>query len=218
MPGKPAENHNPFENIRCLMFDLDDTLYPRESGAWDRVRVRIDQFLIEKMGFPPGDVPALRSRLFHQYGTTLRGLQIEYQVDMEDYLRFVHDAPLVDILSPDPELDQVLQAFPQHKVIFTNAYAPHAHRVMAILGVQHHFDQVIDIYNTYPYCKPEAEAFNKALAFINQAPEHCLLIDDNPANLDTAKTLGLGTISVGIHHHNGSPHIADIKHLIHLLT
>jgi putative hydrolase of the HAD superfamily len=217
MPVKPAFHHNPFENIRCLLFDLDDTLYPHESGAWDRVRIRIDQFLIEKMGFAPDDVPTLRSRLFQQYGTTLRGLQIEYQVDMDDYLRFVHDAPLEDILSPDPELDQVLHALPQRKVIFTNAYAPHAYRVMEILGVQDHFDQIIDIYVIHPYCKPEVEAFRKALAFINEAPEDCLLIDDNPANLDTAQALGMGTISVGFQRHNGSPHITDIKHLSHLL-
>jgi pyrimidine 5'-nucleotidase len=217
MPEKSTIHHKPFDNIHCLLFDLDDTLYPRESGAWDRVRIRIDQFLIEKMGFPQGDVPALRSRLFNQYGTTLRGLQIEHQVDMDDYLRFVHDAPLEDILSPDPELEQVLHALPQRKVIFTNAYAPHAYRVMTILGVQDHFDQVVDIYTIYPYCKPEVEAFNKCLAFINEAPEACLLIDDNPNNLATAQTLGMSTISVGIHHHNGSPHIADIKHLINIL-
>ena len=216
MPVSPINDYNPFENIRCILFDLDDTLYPRDSGAWDRVRIRIDQFLIEKMGFPPDDVPALRSRLFHQYGTTLRGLQIENQVDMDDYLLYVHDAPLEDILSPDPELDQVLRALPQRKVIFTNAYAPHAYRVMEILGVQDHFDQVVDIYTIYPYCKPEVEAFNKCLAFINEVPENCLLIDDNPSNLDSAQALGMGTISVGIHRHNGSLHIADIKHLIHL--
>jgi putative hydrolase of the HAD superfamily len=217
MPVKPAFHHNPFENIRCLLFDLDDTLYPHESGAWDRVRIRIDQFLIEKMGFAPDDVPTLRSRLFQQYGTTLRGLQIEFEVDMDDYLRFVHDAPLEDILSPDPELGQVLHALPQRKVIFTNAYAPHAHRVMEILGVQDHFDQIIDIYVIHPYCKPEVEAFRKALAFINEAPEDCLLIDDNPANLDTAQALGMGTISVGFQRHNGSPHTENIKQLIHLL-
>jgi len=217
MPQKQNDHYKPLNHIQCLLFDLDDTLYPRESGAWDRVRVRIDQFLIEKMGFPQGDVPSLRSRLFQQYGTTLRGLQIEYQVDMDDYLRFVHDAPLDDILSPDLELDQVLHALPQRKVIFTNAYAPHANRVMAILGVQDHFDQVVDIYTIYPYCKPEVEAFNKCLAFINEIPDNCLLIDDNPNNLDTAQALGMGTISVGIHHHNGSPHITDIKQLIHLL-
>jgi putative hydrolase of the HAD superfamily len=217
MPGKSTEHHNPFENIRCILFDLDDTLYPRESGAWDRVRMRIDLFLIEKMGFPPDDVPALRSRLFNQYGTTLRGLQIEYQVDMDDYLHFVHDAPLEDILSPDLELDQILHALPQRKVIFTNAYEPHAHRVIDILGVQDHFNLIVDIYAIYPYCKPEIEAFNKCLTFINEVPEDCLLIDDNPNNLDTAQALGMGTISVGIHRHNGSPHITDIKHLIDLL-
>ena len=210
--------HPDFDHIRCLLIDLDDTLYPRESGAWGRVGLRIDQYLVEEMGFPPNKVQELRNRLFHQYGTTLRGLQIEYEVDMDHYLDYVHDVPLDDILFPDPQLDQVLHALPQRKVIFTNANAAHAHRVLQRLAVQHHFDNIIDIYTLYPHCKPQAEAFQKALAAIKEQPHRCLMVDDNPKNLAAAHALGIKTVSVGAHRHDGSPHIADIKALARLLT
>ena len=214
---KPTPSQMSFENIRCLLIDLDDTLYPQESGAWELVGDRIDQFLIEEMGFPANEVTGLRSRLFHQYGTTLRGLQIEYEVEMDFYLDYVHDVPLDHILSPDPELDQMLHHLPQRKVIFTNAYAPHAHRVINILGVQDHFDRIVDIYAIYPHCKPEVEAFQTALALIKEDPRDCLLIDDNPTNLVTAQSLGMRTVSIGKHRHDSSPHIPDIKALSHLL-
>lgn len=206
-----------FDHIRCLLIDLDDTLYPRESGAWGRVGQRIDRYLVEEMGFPPGEVQNLRHRLFHKYGTTLRGLQIEYEVEMDHYLDYVHDVPLNDILSPDPQLNQALQTLPQRKVIFTNANAAHAERVMQLLAVRDQFDGIIDIYTLYPHCKPQIEAFQKALAAINEQPHRCLMVDDNPKNLAAARSLGLATISVGAHRHDSSPHIPDIKALARLL-
>jgi len=214
---QPASNQT-FEHIRCLLIDLDDTLYPRESGAWTRVRERIDQFLLEVMAFPPDEVTELRARLFRQYGTTLRGLQIEYEVDMDHYLDYVHDIPIDDLLSPDPELDLALQALPQRKVIFTNANAAHATRVIQRLGIKGCFDTIIDIHDLYPHCKPEVEAFHKALAIIDEDPRRCLMVDDNPTNLVTARALGITTVSIGLHSHDGSPHIPDIKFLPRLLA
>lgn len=215
---KSSTHQNNYGNIRCLLIDLDDTLYPRESGAWDRVRERIDLFLQEEMRFPSDEVPSLRTRLFQQYGTTLRGLQIEFEVDMDHYLNYVHDIHLTDILSPDPQLSQVLDALPQRKVIFTNANAKHATRVIHQLGVQDHFDHIIDIYALYPHCKPEVEAFYKALSIIEEEPHRCLMIDDNTSNLETARTLGIQTVSIGQHQHDGSPHIPNIKALAHLIA
>jgi len=214
---KPTPNKINLENIRCLLIDLDDTLYPQGSGAWDLVGDRIDQFLVEEMGFPPEDVTALRSRLWRQYGTTLRGLQTEYEVDMDHYLRYVHDVPFEDFLAPDPDLDQMLRTLPQRKVIFTNASADHAHRVTTLLGVQDRFEQIVDVYATHPHCKPEVEAFHTALTIINEIPQNCLLIDDSPANLETAKNLGMATVSIGRHRHDGSPHISHIRNLSNLL-
>lgn len=215
---KPANHHNFYDSIRCLLFDLDDTLYPQDNGIWEKIGGRIDHFLVERMNISPGDVRALRSRLFHQYGTTLRGLQVEHEVDMDEYLQYVHDIPYEEFLTEDPELDRVLATLPQQKkVIFTNAHIPHAQKVLNILGVGHHFEKIVDIYALYPYCKPEVEAFHKALTTIDQQAEHCLLIDDNPNNLAVAQSLGMKTISIGKYRHNSSPHIEDIKAIVELL-
>lgn len=218
MSMNQPDNQPAFENIRCLLIDLDDTLYPFETGAWTLVGEQIDRFLVEVMGFPQQEVRALRARLFNQYGTTLRGLQVENEVDMDFYLDYVHDVPIADLLSPDPELDRVLRSLPQRKVIFTNANTNHALRVLQALGVQEHFERIIDIYDIYPHCKPEAEAFHKALEIVAEQPQHCLMVDDNPNNLATAHSLGIKTVSVGRHQHDGSPHIRDIKGLARLLT
>jgi putative hydrolase of the HAD superfamily len=203
--------------IRCLLIDLDDTLYPYTNGIWEMIRKRINSFMIEEMDFPAGEVPALRHRLWQQYGTTLRGLQAEYTVDMNAYLTYVHDIPLNKFLGPDQALAQMLRILPQRKIIFTNAPEAHARRVMDLLGVTDLFEMIVDIYAVTPHCKPEPEAFHKALALIGDSPEQCLLIDDSPGNLDTARMLGMGTVSVGLHQHDGSPHIEHICELQDLI-
>lgn len=216
MKTQSAQNH--YEKVRCLLFDLDNTLYPHNTGLTDHLRTRIKQFLVEMMGITFEEASALRQRLFTQYGTTLRGLQIEHKVEMKSYLDFIHDLPLEACLSPDPELDRMLRSLPHRKVIFTNADRDHAQRVIEILGIQGHFDQIVDIYDVYPYCKPEIEAFHKALAMIEEDPKACLMADDMLENLVAAQTLGIKTVSVGQHQHDASPHIPDIKALARLFS
>lgn len=207
----------PSTHINCLLFDLDDTLYPHTSGVWDMVRTRINQYLQEVLGFPTEEVGPLRQRLWHQYGTTLRGLQEEYSVDMDGFLEYVHDVPLEATLKPNEELRRVLGQFSQRKIIFTNANTKHAQRVMQALDVGDHFEAIVDIYAMHPYCKPDIEAFHKALALINEKPGACLMIDDSPRNLQSARTLGISTVSIGRHPDNSSPHIDSILDLPRIL-
>jgi putative hydrolase of the HAD superfamily len=202
-----------FQNIRTLLIDLDDTLYPHDCGVWEMIRARMQRYMVEKLGMPPEEVPALRQRLWKQYGTTLRGLQTEYEVDMEAYLDYVHDVPIEKRIPADLNLPHILQDLPQGKFIFTNATTAHARRVMDHLGVTDQFEGIIDIYAMMPYCKPQVEAYHKALNIIHEKPENCLLVDDSPVNLTTAKALGMGTISIGAHRHDGSRHIERLSHL-----
>ncbi len=215
---KPQSKQNHYENVRCLLFDLDNTLYPHNTGLTDHLRTRIKQFLVEMMDISFEEASALRQRLFSQYGTTLRGLQIEQQVEMKKYLDYIHDLPLDECLSPDPGLDRMLRSLPHRKVIFTNADRDHAQRVTEILGIQGHFDRIVDIYDVFPYCKPEIGAFHKALALIDEDPKACLLADDMVENLVAAQILGIKTVSVGQHQHDSSPHIPDIKALAGLFS
>jgi pyrimidine 5'-nucleotidase len=206
-----------FNNFKTLLIDLDDTLYPFTTGIWDLIGERINSFLIDQLGFPSDDVPALRHRLWQQYGTTLRGLQVEFHVDMEAYLAYVHDIPLTDLLPPNPRLADCLSSLPQRKIIFTNADSAHACRVLNHLEVADQFADIIDVHAMFPHCKPQPEAFRVALKIINEAPSRCLLIDDSPVNLATAQAFGMGTISVGRHRHAGSPHLETLSEIVDLL-
>lgn len=184
--------------FETLFFDLDDTLYSPTSGIWEAIGDRMVQYMITKLDIPESNAPAERERLFHTHGTTMRGLVAEYHIDEVDFLEFVHDIPIGQYLSEDVGMRKVLESFPQRKVIFTNADTGHADRVLKTLGVHDLFDQIIDIRSIKPWCKPQAEAFAKAmeLAGINN-PKQCVMIDDALRNLVTAHELGLYTVHVG---------------------
>jgi len=185
------------KNYTTLLFDLDETLYESSTGIWQAIRDRIGLYMHERLALDWDIIPTMRANLFTTYGTTLRGLVALYDVDRQDYLDFVHDIPMQDFLKPDPELEQMLNLFPQRKIIFTNADRNHARRVINALGVNSHFEQIIDIRDMDPHCKPMAEAYQVALGLAGVKPEETVMLDDSQPNLATARSLGMGTIRVG---------------------
>jgi len=181
-----------------IFFDLDETLYPSSTGLWMLIRERINSYMDERMGLPPDDIPTLREQYFRQYGTTLRGLQANHRVDMDDYLAYVHDVPLADHLRPDPALRQMLEEISIRKAIFTNADAAHAGRVVRSLGLDGCFDAVVDVYALAPYCKPMPEAFQLAMERVGESdPRKCILLDDIPGTVRAAGEFGFTAILVG---------------------
>ncbi|MHB0923133.1 MAG: pyrimidine 5'-nucleotidase [Bellilinea sp.] len=196
--------------INTLIFDLDDTLYPPSSGVWDAVGVRIDNFILENLAVPAEKVTMVRDDLFHRYGTTLRGLQVEFGVDPYKYLNYVHNIPLEDYLQPNPALRQILNQIDARKTIFTNSDQNHALRVLDRLRLGGIFDRIIDVMDVAPYCKPMPEAFKLALKILGDPdPSTCVVIEDSLRNVDTAREMGFRTILVG--RHNGRADSADAR-------
>ena len=201
----------------AILFDLDDTLYPHNSHLMDNLLLRIHKFMEEELHFSSEEIPEIRQRLYKTYGTTLRGLQSEYEVDMDTYMDYLNEVPLENYLSKDLALGELLSSITQPKYVFTNSDRTHAEKVLNLLDINDHFLKIIDIYDLAPYCKPQSEAFQIAMKLVKESPENCLFIDDSPANLSMAQQLGMTTISVGQNSHDGSPHIQNILDLPGLL-
>ena len=201
-------------SINTILLDLDDTVYPSNSGLWEAIGERINQFMIERVHISTESVLELRERLYHQYGTTMRGLAAEYQIDIYDYLAYVHDVPLKNYIQPDPALRQALLGLPYRPVIFTNADTAHARRVLSIIGIDDLVSNIIDILAVSPYCKPQEGAFKKALALVGEVdPHRVAFFDDNINNLKAARQLGFFTIRVGKRQYQPEYH-SSIKMLV----
>lgn len=194
-------------SIDTVFFDLDATLYPESNGLWPAIRSKIGQYMHERVKIPHSEIPGLREDYYIHYGTTLRGLQIHYGVQAEEYLNFVHDLPLQLYLQPNPALREMLLSIPKKRWIFTNSDQPHVERVLSILGISDCFNGLVDVYALEPHCKPKREAYQIALKYAGYAnPATCALLDDSVNNLVPAKTMGFFTIWVG---QNGTHPMAD---------
>lgn len=190
----------PFE---ILFFDLDDTLYPHDTGLWEAIKARMSLYMQARLNLPEDQIPELRRHYFETYGTTLRGLQRHHQVEADDYLAFVHDLPLGEFLQPDPRVRALLEGLPQTKWIFTNADAYHARRVLRVLALDQLFEGIIDVRAIDFACKPEPKAYRKALELANaRQSDRCMLLDDSPVNLAGARKFGITTVLV----REGVPH------------
>ena len=184
---------SPFEYI---LFDLDETLYPRASGLMGAISERILLYMVHKVGIPADDAPEVKRSYHQRHGTTLRGLMQEYHIDPLDYLAFVHDLNPRDFFGASPPLDEMLHEIPLRKVIFTNADRPHAERVLEALQVRSHFEQIIDIAAMSYKNKPDPLAYQQALTLLDVSAECCIMVDDIVRNLIPAKDLGMTTILV----------------------
>ena len=181
-----------------LFFDLDDTLYPSSTGLWHAIKERMNLYMRERLGIPENDIPFLREQYFKMYGTTLRGLQQRHQVDKEDYLAFVHDLPLQEYLTPNPVVRQVIAALPTRNLIFTNADALHARRVLAALELDDLFETIVDVNAVEPYCKPMPESFAIAMDLADEPdPRRCVMIDDLPRTTRAALEVGMASLLYG---------------------
>lgn len=181
-----------------LFFDLDDTLYPNSTGLWKAIKNRMNIYMFERLGIPEKDVPVLREQYFKMYGTTLRGLQQRHQVDVEDFLAFVHDLPLNEYLKPDPIQREVIASLHTRNLIFTNADVNHARRVLSALNLDDLFEVVVDVNAVAPYCKPMPESFAIAMDLANEPdPRKCVMIDDLPRTTRAALDVGMASLLYG---------------------
>ncbi|MEA3309781.1 MAG: pyrimidine 5'-nucleotidase [Chloroflexota bacterium] len=183
--------------IQYLLFDLDDTLYTNASGLFAHVRERIDEWLIAALEVSNRTAGKLRDEYYQQYGTTMAGLlQHHPGVDIDDYLDYVHEFDVAPYLQPNPQLAEILEQFSQPKVIFTNAIASWAEKVLMRLGIRSYFTELIDVRAVDYLSKPRPAAYELALARLNVPGSACILLDDQPRNLKAAAEFDIRTVLV----------------------
>ena len=184
-------------DIDLILFDLDNTLYPRDLDLWRLIHERITAYVGRELNLPPEEAEIVQRRYWLEYGTTIAGLIQEHGMDPTSYLADVHDVNVGEHLQPNRVLDAILTALPQRKAIFTNATAVHARNVLTALGVLEHFELLIGLDEVGYISKPNPLAYERCLHLLDVAPERCLFIEDSPVNLVPAEAMGMKTVLVG---------------------
>lgn len=197
-----------FAHVGAWVFDLDNTLYPPHMRLFDQIEVRMTDWVMQALKVDRARADHLRAHYWATYGTTLAGLMREHDVDPGPYLTDVHDIDF-SVLSPDPDLARSIAALPGRKIIYTNACAPYAEKVLAARGLAGLFDAIYGVEHAEFHPKPDAQAFATVFAKDGLDPARGAMFEDDSRNLAVPHALGMQTVHVApkpdqaahIHHH-----------------
>lgn len=184
-------------HVDTWLFDLDNTLYPLDSGLGVLVTDRITDYVQRVTGLPRDEARALQKGYLEQHGLTLGGMMAHHGVDPQEYHAHLNEVAL-DVLAEDPELLAALQRLPGRRLIFTNADEVHTERVLAKLGLTALFDDVFHIGDAAYVPKPAPEVFAKIARAHDLFPEKTAFFEDTERNLKPAADLGMTTVLVGV--------------------
>jgi putative hydrolase of the HAD superfamily len=184
-----------FRHVKSWIFDLDNTLYPPDSGLWPAIEDRITLYLIEHSGLDGVSARALQRYYYHEHGTTLRGLVDEDGIAPDEFLDFVHDIDRSE-LAPNPALAGEIARLPGRKLIFTNGSRKHALATVEQLGLGGLFEDAFDIVAAGLVPKPREAAYDAFLAVNGVDPAHAAMFEDIAKNLAAPHARGMTTVLV----------------------
>ena len=185
-------------HVDTWLFDLDNTLYPVESGFMGEIEKRMTAYVQRVTGLERDEAYRLQKSYLAQYGLTLGGLVEHHGVDPADFHKIFHDLSL-EALAHDPALVAAIARLPGRRLIFTNADDVHAERVLARLGLSELFDDVFHIGSAGYVPKPSLTAFERMDATHAITPGSTVFFEDSERNLAPAAQLGMTTVLVGPH-------------------
>jgi putative hydrolase of the HAD superfamily len=184
-----------FSHITTWVFDLDNTLYPADSGIWPRIDERITLFLVELFGIDGQSARALHKHYYARHGTTLAGLVEEHLDLTERFLDFVHDIDRSS-LKPDPILAHEIARLPGRKLIFTNGSRSHAILTAKQLGLEGLFEDAFDIVAAGLIPKPAEGAYDLFFKRYEVNSLSAAMFEDVARNLAVPKAKGMTTTLV----------------------
>lgn len=184
-----------FTGVEAWVFDLDNTLYPAHVNLFAQIDKRISEYIAKLLSMDEVTARIRQKEYYRDYGTTLRGLMLEHQIEPDDFLAYVHDIDYSPV-QPDPKLGKAIAALPGRKFIFTNGDRPHAERTAAALGITDHFEDIFDIVAAGLMPKPNRETYELFLKQTGVAPARAAMFEDLTRNLLVPHKLGMRTVLI----------------------
>jgi putative hydrolase of the HAD superfamily len=196
--------------FKLILFDLDETLYPRSATLMHQISERITHYMIAKAGVPADQAAELRTRFRGTYGTALRGLMEEgYAIEVDDYFKYVHDIELDGRIDPDPKLREMLLGLPLRRAVLTNSNIEHAERILRHMSILDCFERVIDIRALGYMNKPARQAYELAMDMLGVQPSEVIFVEDTPMNTRPARALGMTTVLIDCPPSDDADHFLD---------
>ena len=182
---------------RVWIFDLDDTLHDASAHIFPVMNRAMTQYIVDELRMSEHDAQRLRQHYWRIYGATLKGLVRHHGVDPHHFLSQTHDfMDLPNMVKQRQRLRHLIRGLQGRKVIFTNAPKRYAMKVLEILGIADLFELVFSVESTQFHPKPSVRGFRQLLRSLRANAADCVMLEDNPQALMTAKRLGMKTILI----------------------
>ncbi|MCT8268977.1 pyrimidine 5'-nucleotidase [Afifella sp. JA880] len=189
------EDLSVFAEVEAWIFDLDNTLYPRDSNLFAQIDERIRSYVGNLLNVDEAEAHRIQKEFYERHGTSLRGLMLEHDVDVDSFLEFVHDIDR-SALAPAPELAAAIARLPGRKFIFTNGSRAHAEQTARQLGLSDHFEDIFDIVAADLLPKPREETYRRFIERFDITPARAAMFEDLSRNLVVPKDFGMRTVLV----------------------
>jgi putative hydrolase of the HAD superfamily len=184
-----------FSHVTNWVFDLDNTLYPRECNLFAQIDVLITDYVMAVTRLDFTAARALQKSYYRDYGTTLNGLMQRHSVDPEHFLKTVHSIDYAPV-EAHPALVAAIRALPGRKFILTNGDVPHARNVLKRLGGDDLFEVIHDVKAMSYNPKPLRSAYEGFFAAHGIDPTRAAMFDDLDKNLVVPHEMGMTTVQV----------------------
>ena len=184
-----------FEKKNFWIFDLDNTIYDPKSKIFNQIDLRMKQFISSRLNISKEEAFKIQKKFYNEYGTTLSGLMKHYQIQPNEFLKFVHDVDLSK-LKKCSNLFKEINRLPGRKIIYTNGDQDYAKKVLNSLGVESLFEYILDITKSKYIPKPSVEPLITYLNKNNINLKTCVYFEDLEKNLENAHKYGITTVHI----------------------
>jgi putative hydrolase of the HAD superfamily len=183
-------------HVTDWVFDLDNTLYPRECNLFAQIDILISNYMVSVTQLPFDEARALQKTYYRDYGTTLNGLMQQHEVDPDHFLNTVHAIDYSPVALHE-ELVAAIRDLPGRKFILTNGDVGHARSVLRRLGpADDLFEDIFDIRAMKYTPKPLPEAYESFFAKHGIDARRAAMFDDLEKNLLVPHETGMVTVQI----------------------
>ena len=183
------------KNFETWIFDLDNTLYPVSANLFDQIDKRMCSYIANFLNTSESEAHKVQKSYFQEHGTSLRGMMENHKMDPIPYLEYVHKIDLSAIIRDD-QMERALDKLPGRKIVFTNAAASYAEKVLERLGIAHHFEDIFDIVAANFIPKPAPIVYQRFVKKYKIDSENSIMVEDIVRNLKPAADMGMKTVWV----------------------
>jgi len=184
---------------RVWLFDLDNTLH--DAGAWvfSEMNESMRRYVVETLGVTPALADDLRNRYWRHYGSTMLGLIRHHAVRPSHFLRETHRFPDLEQRVTGHRHDlAAIGRLAGRRVVLTNAPREYALRVLAALGAERLFDDLVSIEDMRMFGhwrpKPDRRMLRQVAGRLGVHPSRCVLVEDSFDNVRAARRVGMQAV------------------------